>query len=107
MKFAICSDVHDNVWALAKALPLMEEADSLLFLGDFCAPFTLVQIAEGFSRPIHVVWGNNDGDKWLLTKQASRFDHVSLHGEMADLQIGGKRVAYEPLSEYRPCIGRF
>ncbi len=67
MKFAICSDVHDNVWALAKALPLMEEADSLLFLVDFCAHFTLVQMAEGFSRPIHVVWGNNDGDKWLLT----------------------------------------
>ena len=93
MKFAICSDVHDNVWALAKALPQMKEADSLLFLGDFCSPFTLVQMAGGFSRPIHVVWGNNDGDKWLLTTQASRFDHVTLHGGMADLQIGGKRVA--------------
>ena len=44
MKFAICSDVHDNVWALAKALPQMEEADSLLFLGDFCSPFTLVKL---------------------------------------------------------------
>ena len=93
MKLAICSDIHDNIWALEKALPGMEAADALLFLGDFCAPFTLVQLAEGFARPIHIVWGNNDGDKWLLTSQASRFDHVTLHGEFADLQLGGKRVA--------------
>ena len=93
MKLAICSDIHDNIWVLEKALPGMEKADVLLFLGDFCAPFTLVQLAEGFSRPIHVVWGNNDGDKWSLTTQAARFDHVTLHGEMADLQLQGKHIA--------------
>ena len=93
MKLAICSDIHDNIWVLEKALRGMKKADALLFLGDFCAPFTLVQLAEGFVQPIHVVWGNNDGDRWLLTTQASRFDHVVLHGEFADLELGGKRIA--------------
>ena len=93
MKLVICSDIHDNIWVLEKALQDMERADALLFLGDFCAPFTLVQLAEGFLQPIHVVWGNNDGDRWLLTTQASRFDHVVLHGEFADLELGGKRIA--------------
>ena len=93
MKIAICSDIHDNVWALESALAHVQEADVLLFCGDFCAPFTLVQLARGFTRPIHVVWGNNDGDKWLLTKQAARFDHVNLYGELADVDVGGTHVA--------------
>ena len=102
MKIVICSDIHDNIWMLAKALQGMAEADALLFLGDFCAPFTLVQMAEGFAGPIHVVWGNNDGDKWLLTKQAQRFEQVVLHGELAEFELAGKRLA---LNHY-PDIAR-
>ena len=87
MKIAICSDIHDNIWVLERALKKMQGADLLLFCGDFCAPFTLVQIAEGFPGPIHVVWGNNDGDKFLLSQQAARFDQVKLHGELADFEV--------------------
>ncbi len=93
MKIAICSDIHDNVWVLERALPRIQEADVLLFCGDFCAPFTLVQMAEAFSGPMHVVWGNNDGDKFLLTRNASRFDHVQLHGELAEFELGSMRIA--------------
>ena len=88
MKLYVLSDIHDNVWALERALKEMDSNNNhLLFLGDFCAPFTLVQLAEEFSGPIHIVWGNNDGDRWLLTEQASNFHHVSLHGEMAEICI--------------------
>ena len=93
MKIAVCSDIHDNIWALGRALPLMRGAGALICCGDLCAPFTLVQLAEGFSGPIHVVWGNNDGDKWLLTKQASRFPQVVLHGELAELTLEGLHIA--------------
>lgn len=44
MKLIICADIHDNIWVLEKALLGMAEAEALLFLGDFCAPFTLVQL---------------------------------------------------------------
>lgn len=95
MKIAVLSDSHDNIWNLEKALKQVAGLDCevLLFLGDFCAPFTLKQIAEGFSGPIHAVFGNNDGDPFLLSQIASGFDHVTLHGQYAELDLGGKNIA--------------
>jgi len=55
MRVAICSDIHDNIWALERALPLMNEANLLIFCGDFCAPFSLTQLARGFEGPVHAV----------------------------------------------------
>lgn len=103
MKLIVCSDIHDNIWALQRALDgLSSEGATLLFCGDFCAPFTLVQLAEGFAGPIHIVWGNNDGDKFLLTQQASRFAHVALHGEIAEFDCAGRRI----LANHYPPIAR-
>ncbi|MAS95196.1 MAG: YfcE family phosphodiesterase [Verrucomicrobiales bacterium] len=95
MKIAVLSDSHDNIWNLEKALKQVSELECevLLFLGDFCAPFTLKQIAEGFSGPIHAVFGNNDGDPFLLSQIASGFDHVTLHGQYAELDLGEKKIA--------------
>ncbi|MDA0337044.1 MAG: YfcE family phosphodiesterase [bacterium] len=93
MIIAVCSDIHDNIWALERALPGMAEADVLMFCGDFCAPFTLVQLAEGAAgRPLHIVWGNNDGDRRLLTQQAQRFEQIVLHGDTAQIELAGLRV---------------
>jgi putative phosphoesterase len=92
MRIAVLSDVHDNVWALDKALLHIYQADAVIFCGDFCAPFTLTQIAKGVNCPVHVVWGNNDGDKWLLTRNANAAGNVTLHGELAELELGGKRL---------------
>ncbi|MDP6016941.1 MAG: metallophosphoesterase family protein, partial [Candidatus Latescibacteria bacterium] len=94
MIVAVCSDVHDNIWALERTLPRMAEADAYVFCGDFCAPFTLAQLAEATAaKPLHVVWGNNDGDRHMLTQVAARFDHVVLHGELASVELGGLRTA--------------
>jgi len=99
MRIAVCSDIHDNIWKLDGLLKQVEGWDALLFCGDFCAPFTLAQIAEGFSGPVHVVWGNNDGDKWLLTKNAASAGNVTLHGELAQVEIGGRRIAVNHFPE--------
>ena len=75
MKIAVISDIHDNVWRLEKALRRHctgGSRDVLLCCGDLCAPFTLKQIAESFDGPVHLVFGNNDGDKWLLTTIATK-----------------------------------
>ena len=101
MKIAILSDIHDNIWKL-EALLAGIRADALVFCGDFCAPFTLVQIAEGFSGPVHAVFGNNDGDQFLLAQVAGRFPHVTLHGDFAELDLDGRRLA---VTHY-PRIGR-
>jgi putative phosphoesterase len=93
MRIAILSDAHDNIWKLDVVLKQLEDVDALLFCGDLCAPFTLAAIAEGFDGPVHVVFGNNDGDQWLLTRNANRAGNVSLHGMFASLELGGRRIA--------------
>lgn len=95
MKILVFSDIHDNIWNLEKALVQAKtyQAEVLLFLGDFCAPFTLKQLAEGFAGPIHVVFGNNDGDPFAISRVASGFKHVTLHGQFAELEFGGRKIA--------------
>lgn len=104
MKIAVLSDSHDNIWNLAAALKQVAEsgAEALFFLGDLCAPFTMAQIAEGFAGPVHVVAGNNDGDWLLISKVAAKHPHVSLHGQLAELELGGRKIA---LNHY-PDIAR-
>lgn len=95
MRIAVTSDIHDNIWNLERALSDINARaiDALLFLGDFCAPFTLKQIGDGFAGPIHAVFGNNDGDPFLLSTIAAGFDHVGLYPQLAELELGGRFVA--------------
>ncbi|MEA2532071.1 MAG: uncharacterized protein QOG89_3715, partial [Thermomicrobiales bacterium] len=93
MKIAVLSDIHDNIWKLAVALGRLGDADTLICCGDLCAPFIVPQMAEEFRRPIHIVFGNNDGDRFRITQLAQRFQHVTSPGELADLMLGGKRIA--------------
>ena len=93
MRIGILSDIHDNIWALQDLLPRLRDCDLLLCLGDLCAPFTLDMLAEGFAGPVHVVLGNNDGDKLLLAHIADQAGNVTLHGAIAELDLGGRRLA--------------
>ncbi len=95
MKIAVFSDIHDRLDHLDLALGAANLAgtERLFFLGDFCAPFSLVKLAEGFSGPIDVIFGNNDGDQFLLCQMAAKFEHVTLHGQLAELEVAGHQVA--------------
>lgn len=104
MKIAVLSDIHDRLDHLDAALAdvAAEKPERLFFLGDFCAPFSLARLAEGYHGPIDAVFGNNDGDQFLLCNIAARFEHVTLHGHLAELQCGHRRIA---LNHY-PDISR-
>jgi hypothetical protein len=104
MKIAVCSDIHDNLVALDTALGDMctAGAEVLFFCGDFNAPFTLKSVAEGFPGEVHVVWGNNDGDQWLMTEIAHQVDNVTLHGIFAEVDLDGYQVA----AVHYPRLGR-
>ncbi|GAB4561403.1 MAG: metallophosphoesterase [Anaerolineae bacterium] len=96
MQIAVMSDIHDNIWNLEKALKAIQArgAEAIICCGDFCAPFSLKQIADSFPGPIHVVFGNNDGDPLLLSRIASRYEgRVQLHGIYAEIELGGRRIA--------------
>ena len=110
MKIAILSDIHDNIWKLDEVLEGLGEAQELIFCGDFCAPFSLGMLAEGFRGPIHVVFGNNDGDKLLLSQVAAKAGNVTLHGEFAELELGGRKIAaihYPAIAAGLAASGRY
>lgn len=92
---AILSDSHDNIAVLEKVLAAANAAGAaaLLHCGDLCAPFMLNLLGERFAGPIHVVFGNNDGDGRLLQTVASRHPQITLHGIYAELAIAERRVA--------------
>ena len=94
MRIAIISDTHDNIWSLEKAMRHLVTADAVLHCGDLISPFMLVRLAEGVEcSPVNFVWGNNDGDKYLLAQKASDYRNVNLHGELAEVTIDGVKVA--------------
>jgi uncharacterized protein len=63
MKIAVMSDSHDNIHNLVKALKICldKEVDQILFLGDLINP-GLSDIFADFPIPIHMIFGNNEGD---------------------------------------------
>ena len=101
MKIAVLSDCHDHLENLATALKLVRDlgAERLFYLGDFCAPFTLAALAQGFAGPIDAVFGNNDGDVFLLCRIASQHPHVTLHAPLAELEIDGRKIALQHYPE--------
>lgn len=110
MHIAICSDIHDHLDRLARVLERAQGCGALLFCGDFCAPFTLAELAAGFPGPIHAVLGNNDGDPLLLSRVADRAGHVTLHGDYAELELAGRRIAlvhYPLLAEGLAALGQY
>ncbi|UKJ07883.1 YfcE family phosphodiesterase [Solitalea lacus] len=90
MKITILSDIHDNVWNLNALFDFIKHTDALIFCGDICAPFMLSILAKNYSNPIHMVFGNNDGDRFNLLGKAIQHPHVKLYGEVMSAELDGK-----------------
>jgi uncharacterized protein len=86
MKIAIISDTHDNLNAIsALGKKLVEiKPEYILHAGDFCAPFT-VRAIKLFGIPMKAVFGNNDGDKPLLTQAAEGFADIKVASYLFEL----------------------
>ena len=93
MRVGVISDIHDNVWALERVLGQLAACDALLCLGDLCAPFTIGQIAAAIEGPVHLVWGNNDGDKLHIASNVEGKGHVHLHGDFGEIELDGRKIA--------------
>ena len=81
MKIAVISDIHDNAHNLVQVLELIykSEVEKILFLGDFVGA-AIANLLVSSELPVFAIWGNNDGDKALITK-------FSL-GKKSNLEIG-------------------
>jgi putative phosphoesterase len=95
------SDSHDNIWNMRKAVAALRAkgAELIIHCGDFVAPFMLKELAAA-ELPVHGVFGNNDGDRYLLTRTAlTEFKNITLHGPLfGTITADGARLAF---SHYR------
>lgn len=102
MRIAIMSDIHDNLAALRKTLNYCRTADAIVCCGDLCSPFVAKELGLGFTNPIHVVFGNNDGDQFRIAANAASFSQLQFHGEYVELDLGGQMFCVNHFDE----IGR-
>ena len=98
MRIAVLSDSHDHLHAIRAALRKATEAgaEAVVHCGDLVAPFVITEL-KTFLGPVHVVFGNNDGDVFLLSKLAAD-SNVTLHGNVATFELGGRKLlaTHEP-----------
>jgi len=82
MKLAVISDTHDHLENTVQAIERINEqgAEKLIHCGDLCSPFVIDRLSK-FNGEVHVVFGNNDGDRFTITRVASKFDNLKIHGE--------------------------
>lgn len=96
MIVAVMSDSHDNIWNLRKALDVIksENAGMIIHCGDLVAPFMAKELEE-VGIPVHGVFGNNDGDQYLLTKfSLTTLTNITFHGLVGQVDTGGFKIAF-------------
>lgn len=93
MKIGLMSDTHDRLDAIRRAVDFFNRAgvEHVLHAGDLVSPFTAREFHALRAR-LHIIWGNNDGDRELLR---SKFGEIGaeLLGDFAALKFAGRRVA--------------
>jgi putative phosphoesterase len=93
MRIAVISDIHDNVWKLDAALAAVADTAAMICCGDLCSPFIVHQIGRAYAMPVHIVFGNNDGDQFRITSIAAQYPQFQIHGEFFTAEFDGRRVA--------------
>lgn len=112
MILAVMSDSHDHLDNVRTALEIIkkEKAEAIIHCGDFVAPFVLRELdKEGV--PVHGVFGNNDGDRYLLTKLSlTTLSNITLYDPIGKLDIDGYKIGfthYEEIAEGLALSGRY
>ena len=101
MKIAVMSDSHDHLENIEKTVALAAEkgADILIHCGDICSPFVMDRLAP-FTGPVHVVFGNNDGDPMTISRIAERFSNITVHHHTGVIETDMGLVAFTHYPEH-------
>ena len=93
MIIGLISDTHDRLPLIDEAVNLLNQIDVKLVLhaGDYIAPFVASSFKQ-LNAPLVGVFGNNDGDRTLLTKKFAEFG-ADIRGRFAFVVVDGLRIA--------------
>lgn len=105
MKIAVISDIHDNAHNLVMALEQLKDYDieEIIFLGDFCGA-AIARMLSAAPVKVRAIFGNNDGDKSMITKFACQeWSNLEIWFDVFDkIEIDGRKIF---LSHY-PMLAR-
>lgn len=84
MLIGLISDTHDHIPHLKKAIEIFreKEVELVLHAGDYCSPFMIPHF-EGLK--LKGIFGNNDGDKYLLMQKFREID-ADLEGNFMKIE---------------------
>lgn len=87
MRFVAISDTHDNLEAIRDLIDNLkgERFEFVVHAGDVIAPFSMKALAE-LGKTFYVAFGNNDGERRILTKIAEEMGWVL--GEIVEFPNG-------------------
>jgi hypothetical protein len=94
MKVGVLSDTHDQYENIIKAVEILnkEKVELTIHCGDWVSPFTLA-FYKGLKSPIKGVFGNNDGDRFLLSIRAKDFGlKIEFEERTLNLTIDGRKI---------------
>ena len=95
MKVGVISDTHDHLDNIRKAVEIFKNLriDILVHAGDFCSPFVFRELnkLKPECSKAYAVFGNNDGDKVLLTQNAAGF--CTIQQGVLKIELEGKSIA--------------
>ncbi len=96
MLVGVISDTHDRLPMIDAALDLFAErrVEALIHPGDFVAPFAVQRLLR-FDGPIHVTYGNNDGERTGLKKLLPQL----VDGPLS-VELGGRRILVHHFIEW-------
>ena len=108
MLIGVCSDIHDHLDNLRKMLAIFKQrgVEIIIFCGDFCSPIPSRVLSSEFKGEIHCVFGNGDGDRFLIAGVAKQNPHLKLHGQHAVLEFGGVKTAVTHYPFYANAMAR-
>lgn len=93
MKIGIISDSHDHHANVLKAVEIFknENIQYILHAGDIVSPFTAQAFSNIKNAKFIAVFGNNDGEKFLLKNTIEGFGG-EIHRDPYHGQIAGKKI---------------
>jgi predicted phosphodiesterase len=95
-KIAIVSDSHDNLPNIEKFLSWVKKnkIKTIIHCGDLAAPSIIAkEFGPKFKGQFHFIHGNV-ADRELNEKLAADFDNITCHGDMGELKIDKKKIAF-------------
>jgi putative phosphoesterase len=91
MKVGVISDTHDHLPTLRRAIALFTrlKVEAIFHAGDLVAPFAAKVLApDKLTTPLHVIYGNNDGER-----QGLKTILPGIVDGPLTIKIGGRTIA--------------